>query len=178
MLMPQHISVGRAGASCFAAVIGDITNLGIGAAIKSGFGSPHVAENAFDDNAATVWQSETPKSTASFIGWNWSAAPDTCRAIVRRVGLQQFKNATNGTYVATTAVLEVSDNLTDWTIVHTFNPVDVPGDTTGPLEFFDVPSPLLAAAARIRGTVFSGGGGSLPINVWNVAEAQFIENVS
>jgi len=175
ILAPQHISIGRAG-SCFADVVGDITNLGIGAAIKSGVTAPHVAENAFDDNAATFWESENPHSLASFIGWNWSAAPDTCRAIVRRVGLQQHKNATNGTYVATTAILEVSDNLVDWTLVHTFNPVNVAGDTTGPLESFDVPTPVLAAAARIRGTVFSGGGGSLPINVWNVAEVQFIEN--
>ena len=178
ILNPQAVSVPVGGKSCFTSTVGDLTNLGTGAAIESGHRASFIPANAFDDNSNTLWQSENPHSTNSYLGWNWSAGADTCRALIRRVGLQQSKNATNGTYTATTAVLEVSDNLTDWTLVHTFNPAFVSGDSIGPLETFDVPVPVVGAAARIRGTVFSGGGGTAPIPVWQVTELQFVENVS
>lgn len=176
ILAPQHISIGQAG-SCFAAVVGDITNLGIGAVIANGVRSPtYAAALAFNNSTAIeYYQSENPATTASYIGWDWSAAPDTCRAIIRRVGLRQFGSNSDGTVWATAAVVEVSDDLVAWTPVHSFNPPVPPAETFGPMNYVDIPAPVLARACRIRPTALSSGG-SVP--VWVVPEAEFIENVS
>ena len=172
ILAPQNISV-PVGGSCFAGVVGDVTNIGIGEAIASGVSGANPAAHAFDNSTGTQWQSENAGTVASYIGWNWSAAPDTCAALIRRLTIQQRHNATNGTKWASSGILEVSDNLTDWTLVHSFALSSVPSDSLGPLDTIDIPSPVLAKAARIRGTAFGGGGG-----VWMVAELEFIENVS
>lgn len=174
-ILPQCISVPTGHRSCFTAVVGDITNIGTGAYIESGFRSPNSGDLTFDDNAATSWNSENPGTTSSYIGWNWSAGGDECRALIRRWSIQQTYNASNDTKRASEAVLEVSDDLVSWTVVDTQTLTTAFGEGAGPVETFDVASPILARAARVRPTTLVGGG---PIPVWAVAEVQFIENIA
>ncbi|WP_421878492.1 discoidin domain-containing protein [Pacificispira sp.] len=173
-LYPQGVSVRPGIGSCFIGVTGDITALGVGAYIESGHRASASGDRAFDNNSANNWESESPGTTASYIGWNWSAGEDDCRAIVRRWSIQQAYNASNGTKLASTAVLEVSDDLVDWTVVDTRALNTSFGEGAGPVQTFDVAVPVLARAARLRPTALTGGG-SIP--VWVVAEAQFIENI-
>lgn len=173
-LFPHGVSMPVGASSCFVDAVGDVTNLGIGYAMESGHHGSNSAVAVFDNNAGTSWNSETVATTNSFCGWDWLG----CQAMVRRWTIRQGYNATNGTYRATTAVLEVSNDLTNWTVVDTRSLNTSFGEGIGPLETFDVASPVLARAARIRPTALTGGGGSLPIPTWVVFEAEFIENVT
>lgn len=174
-MLPQGVSVPTGHRSCFADVVGDITNLGTGEAISSGSYAGEPAAAAFDDVPLNYWRSEAPASTNSYIGWNWSGAGATCKAIVRRVTIAQAYNDSNLTTRGDTAVLEVSDDLINWTVVANLDLTEAFAEGVGPTETFDVAEPVLAAAARIRPTALSTAGGA---NTWMISEIQFIENIT
>lgn len=167
--------------SFFPDVIGDTTNLGIGGPIESGHYSTSAAIGAFnDDGVTTNWQSENPATTASWVGWDYSANDEGAKLLCRQWSIQQYNNATNDTAKISAAVLEYSDNLTEWHEADSRTLSTAFSDGYGPVERFDVAVPVLARAWRIRATALTPGGGGNPpgLAFCTVAEVEFIENIA